>query len=249
MQAKVFALVLLVAVSIAVHAQSNPYKETRVPDGSKWQYQITNTGTIPIVAFHVALQCPPTNGHKGTTYDHGEDALYTYSHDKPILPNTTRAFTFPESVSACPGGVSAVIFADGINMGDTDAIASLYEGREGVYLALTAARKLIDTVAQGAANPNEIANELDAQKQAVSGDLTISVSRRIGEIYIFGGAAHLLRTQDDLFVPSDLTPQHQPRIEDLMQNAGMTHQQAHATIISRKFGEWIAALEGNTQPR
>ena len=133
MQAKVFALVFLVAISIAVCAQGNPYKETRVPDGSKWQYQVTNTGTIPIVAFHVTVHCPPTNGHKGTTYDHNEDALYAYSHDKPILLNTTRAFTFPESVSACPGGVSAVILSDGKNMGDTDAIASLYEGREGVY--------------------------------------------------------------------------------------------------------------------
>ena len=90
--------------------------------------------------------------------------------------------------------------------GETDAIASLYEGRKGVYLALTAARRLIDTVAQEREDANEIANALDVQRQAVSADLTISVSRRVGEMFIFGGAAHLLKIQEGLFVPSDLTP-------------------------------------------
>jgi hypothetical protein len=244
-----YAPIILMIIPIYCRAQTRKYVESRSHADNGWQYQITNTGTIPIVAFHVTVQCPPTNGHKGTKYDHNEDALYAYSHDKPILPNTTRAFTFPESVSACPGGVSAVIFDDGKNMGDTDAIASLYEGRKGVYLALTVARRLIDRVAQEGADPNEIANALDVQRQAASADLTISVSRRLGEMYIFGGAAHLLRTQEDLFVPSDLTPQHQPRIEDLMKNAQMTHHQAHATVISKKFDEWIAALEEHTQPQ
>ncbi len=34
-----------------------------------------------------------------------------------------------------------------------------------------------------------------------------------------------------------------------MKSTGMTRQRANATIIGKKLDEWIAAMEGNIDPR
>jgi hypothetical protein len=77
---------------------------------------------------------------------------------------------------------------------------------------------------------------------------TISVEEWEGQVFVFGAVAELLEHQHDLYVPSDSSPNHQPRIDSVMEFNNVSRQQAPAIVINKKLHDWSAALEGHLQP-
>ena len=137
----------------------------------------------------------------------------------------------------CPGGVDAVIFANGQSDGDQDVLKQMYQMRSGVYEGLIFAEKSVDTIANAGADPRVVASDLRSQAGAVNKDPGLSDAKHRGETLALGVVATLLEGQHDLPVPSDKTPRHQETIEQVMKEKKISYQQAQAIVISKKLRE------------
>jgi hypothetical protein len=78
--------------------------------------------------------------------------------------------------------------------------------------------------------------------------MAVSAAEWEGQAFVFGVVAGLLEHQNNFHVPSDSTPNHQPRIDSVTELNNIPRQQAHAIVINKKLHEWSSALEGHLQP-
>jgi hypothetical protein len=250
-------LVLLTVPLLAfiVRAQITSIKETGVTHSGKlgtvWQEVIENHGSSAIVALHATYKCPMKSKSGRSVASHGliayeRDSLVNYSSARNVPPGGVVGL-LAQDPSECSGGVDAVIFSDGHNEGDPDWVNEMYQRRRGVYDGITAALQLLDTIANQGANPADVADSVHRRTNSMMHDQTIAFEERLGQRQFYTGFESLLRSQMDLAVPSDSTS-HQPRIEEVAKINGIPREQAHAIVISKKYQEWKAALEGNLEP-
>jgi len=148
----------------------------------------------------------------------------------------------------CPGGVDAIILSNGRNEGPQDIVQTIYDKRSGVYKALFFSEPLVEAIATSGADPNTVAAALKAHFQSISQQMAVSAAEWEGQAFVFGVVAGLLEHQNNFHVPSDSTPNHQPRIDSVMELNNIPRQQAHAIVINKKLHEWSSALEGHLQP-
>jgi hypothetical protein len=228
--------------------QLRQVSETIVSTPGGWQERVENLASSPIAALHATFRCP--KGDEGPKFNSEIrfDSLVAYGTEKPIPPRSISDMPMQPWAIDCPGGVDAVIFANGQSDGDQDVLKQMYQMRSGVYDGLIFAEKSVDTIANAGADPRVVASDLRSQAGAVNKDPTLSEAKHRGETLALGVVATLLEGQHDLPVPSDKTPRHQETIEQVMKEKKISYQLAHAIVIGKKLREWSTALEGNLQP-
>jgi hypothetical protein len=251
-------LLALSFMSLSVQAQITSVKESSATQsgslGNTWQEAIENHGSSSIVALRTAFRCLLKSKRKQKFALQGivvnvRDALgESYSRSVRPIPPGGAVDLSAQDPSQCSGGVDAVIFSDGHSEGDPDSVSALYQRRRGIYSGLTEALQLLDTIANHGANPKDVADIASRRSDSVGRDQTVDIEERMGQRQLYTRLESLLRSQMDMGVPSDSTPYRQPSIEEVAKANGIPREQAHAIVISKKFQEWKADLEGNLEP-
>ena len=241
-------LPIILLASLWGNAQIQNVQESFSETPRGWKHRVQNLGDSAIVAVHATFQCPKVGAKSQQNAELRSDYLVAYGHDKPIPAGAMSEFPMQPWAADCPGGVDAVIYANGKSQGDPKILSDIYERRRGVFEGIAFAQKLVDSVANSGADPNQVASVLRARISSVNANTKLSVSEWRGEIFALSAIAIVLEDQHDLLIPSDNTPQHQQRVEQVMAEKNISHQQAHAIVIGRKLRVWSTDLEGNLQP-
>lgn len=220
--------------------------------GPLWQEVIENRGSSSIVALHASFKCPlrSKTGKKVASQSlnaYERDTLVNYGAARNVPPGGIVELLVQDP-SECSGGVDAVIFTDGHSEGDPHWVNEMYQRRRGVYNGLTEALQLLGTIANQGGNPADVADSVHRRIDSIMRNKTIAFEERLGQRQFYTEFESLLRSQMDLAVPSNATPYRQPSITDVAQINGIPMEQAHAIVISKKFQEWQADLEGNLEP-
>jgi hypothetical protein len=223
-------------------------EETRLKTLTGWKVRIENKLVSPIVALHAIYTCPATTTNSRASIHFVMDTLFNYGYDKPIAPGDYFAFPLGGGFSECPGGIDAVLFADGSTLGDPLAVNDIYERRRGVYKGIAVAKDELAMVASGDEPPATAITKLKEQSRVFSQKRNFTIAERDGEMYALALTIGLIEDQHDWSVPSDSTAKRQPRIEELMDARKIPRHQAHATIISNKLEEWASELKSNLDP-
>jgi hypothetical protein len=236
-------------------AQVPSVRETRVqvpasPQGpGGWYDQIENLGDSTIVALQAVFTCSETSGPHPIAGGFRFDPLVVYGgRDQPIPPGQSHSFPIQPWAVDCPGGVVAVIFSDGHSEGSPDVVSDIYKERLGVYEALSGIKKLLNTIITSGADPNTIASELMARAHSASQNTGMNDREKFGQMGTFALVATVLKSQQNLHVPSDDTVRRQDGIETVMKAKNISRQQAHAITINNKLDEWNRDLEQYLQP-
>ena len=239
---RITVTLILLAAAPCLFAQPVSIPETRIETVDGWKVHVENNTKSSVVALHATFRCPATPSHQAGELEFVMDPLYNYGSDRPIPAGEPYEFKIPHGWE-CPGGVDAVLYADGHSEGDPAAVEILFQQRVGVSEAIDLSTKVLDQVSHSTVQPTEAASQLKAMSKRVSLNESKSVGERQGEMYVFTVVAGLLTRQNNWRVPSDLRERNQPSIEDTMKVRGVLRQQAHAIVINSKLQEWSLDLK------
>ncbi len=248
-----FLLLLTVSfLPVPVRAQITSLNVTIQPKGQGWRVAVENHTFSSIAAVRTTFQ-KRTETKIGSTAVNTKivvvyDSVTNYGNVR-IIPSGGVGYYFAQAPSEWSGGVDAVIFSDGYSEGDPEGVNEIYERRRGADMAVTEVLPLLDMIANQGARPTEVADTIHRLNQSLPNDRTISDGERkeLGAIYT--GVENLLRNQTDivgLYDPTKYPPQ--ASIDDVAKVNGITRQQAHAIVISKKYQKYQAFLQENLQP-
>jgi hypothetical protein len=235
---------MLITLALSIVSLDNMAQVPSVKEGlafqpktsaNRWFEVIQNQGSSSIEALYAHFECPKIGPL--TRYD----ALFNYSSEKNIVPSASIEIEAGDP-SKCTGGVKAAIFSDGHVEGDAEALKALYDRRQGAYAALGDLIPLLTAIATEQDTTLHVMDKLNSRLEETrktftpkaTGYATVCVILR--EVWVSG-----------LRVPSDSTSHKAPEIEALMNEKGISRDQARAIILTRKFGEWRSALEGHLE--
>jgi hypothetical protein len=220
-----------------------------VQAGTTWEEVVKNVSGSPIVTLHATFHCLTTNGVRITDENGSHDSLYQFSRDRDIPPGDSVVVRVSgNNYAQCSGGVDAVIFSDGHSEGRSEEIANIYVHRRGLQKGLEFAIPLLDAIATGQLTTQDAIAALDKRGSSVAIDMTRSGKDRGGETIIYDFVLSNLRRQSDFSTPPDFRRSRQPRVEDLAKAKNLPLEQALAVVLSNRYKEWLAALEGHTEP-
>jgi hypothetical protein len=247
MYLRFIALAVLSLYISDLSAQDALVHESRVQvpqhGSEQWDYRIENAGTSPVIAFRVELQC--SGNH---TYERTIDSLVAYGspQHRPIAPGSTYSFVIPDWASTCPAkSDTGVILANGTTAGSSANLDWILAQRKGTYDALQYVKPKLEAVATGKLDAATVAASFRSDMQQSNHDSTLGAAAWSGRVFVLSVAASLLENQQDFLVPSDLQPNRPPGIEETMAHGNLSHERAHATVVSRKLAEWIRDLRND----
>jgi hypothetical protein len=213
-----------------------------------WQEVIENHGSSAIIAFNAPFRCPtPGGGWVEARSLH--DSLAHYGSDSPIPPGGSRQIDAADPKS-CPGGVDALVFADGHSEGDPQQVKNIFDQRLGIYKEIDEMIKMLQTVGTGKKSPQwTIGALMDRATMISNGGLGGNSFEQRGR-YVADTTARLsLQVEHGWHTPSDDTTEtRQPSVEKVMETDHLSRTQANALVVTRKFEEWKAVLAGHTEP-
>lgn len=216
-----------------------------------WQEVVENHGSSAIVALHYTFE-RLVKTKDGQTLRNGFSDCWdilgeSYSSVRAIPPGGTLEIP-AQDPSEWSGGVDAVIFSDGHNEGDPEILNGMYQRRRGFYNGLTEAMELLGPIAEGGANPTNVADKVHLRIDPIRHDKTLSFDEQIGHAGLLEKLELMLRKQVSMAAPSDKMPWRQPTIDEVVKAKDVPREQAHAIVVLKKFEEWKAALEDNLEP-
>jgi len=220
-----------------------------VQTGTAWEEVVKNVSGSPIVTLHATFHCLTTNGLRITDENGSHDSLYQFSRDRDIPPGDSVVVRVSgNNYAQCSGGVDAVIFSDGHSEGRSEEIANIYVHRHGLQKGLEFAIPLLDAIATGQLTTQDAIAALDKRGSSVAIDRTRSGKDRGGETIVYDFVLSNLRRQSDFSTPPDFRRSRQPRVGDLAKAKNLPLEQTLAVVLSNRYKEWLAALEGHTEP-
>jgi hypothetical protein len=108
---------------------------------------------------------------------------------------------------------------------------------------------LLDAIATQEETPQQVRDTLKNRAESLTYDQTIDMYERLGRSAIYDRLRATLQTVHGVVhSPSDHTAKRLPLYSQIAQSQNISLEQAQATIISKKFQEWRADLEGNIEP-
>jgi hypothetical protein len=181
-------------LSSLCQAQVPHVSEERVNKNGQWVHHLTNGGANSILALTTDLHCSPSGLQ---TYF---DPLVDYGSSHPIAPGSSYDLPLAPNTKDCPGGVSAVLYADGTYEGSKDTLNSLLVRRHGLYDQLV----WLDSVLQTAADQHtgtEIVADLISAREAEVTRVETNPLRWDGSVAVLEFVVHLMRVHMLLGVP------------------------------------------------
>ena len=230
----------------------------------QWREIIENHGASPITALHATFRCRSALNVAQYDLTPLHDSLENYGHDFPIPPSGSIEISAADP-SVCPGGVDAVIFADGRSEGDPRQVKDIYLARRGIYEELDEIIAQFSSIAMQGEAPQQALDVIEKRSKSLSvqnnsdignlagfglyaGPEPRDPSEFLGRMWALSVAELRLKYQSNWQTPSDFTANRQPSIEKVMETEHVPRTQAQAIIVGKKLQEWKADLQGNTEP-
>jgi hypothetical protein len=246
MKKTLFLLLTASLLPAPVSAQITSLSLRIQPNGSDWQEVIENHASSSVVAVRTTFRPLPETKSKTTAIVVVYDNVTHYG-PAPIIPPGGIGYRFAQDPSKWSGGVDAVVFSDGHSEGDPDGVSEIYDGRRGAYRAVTEVLPLLDTIVNQGASPTEVAAAI--RRLPVPNDGTMSRGERNMMEAVYQGVENLLRRQMDitgLYDPKKYPSP--PSIAEVAKTNGISREQAHAIVISKKYQAFQAFLQDNLEP-
>jgi len=153
------------------------------------------------------------------------------------------------NLSTCEANVRAAIFSDGHAEGDPEFVEEIFAHRRGAYRALGDTIKLLASVSAEHLSIADSIDRLNAQRKS-NGRKTPeegvgynSVLIRVSQI--------LAQPRVECDFPPDNLGQKQklPSIEDVMNEKGVSRDEARVILLNKRLEAWKSLLQNNLQPR
>jgi hypothetical protein len=224
-----------------------PNGEVGVLPQKRWQEVIENHGSSAIIAFNAPFRCPrPGGGWVEATSLH--DSLARVDMASPIPPGGSWQIDAADPKS-CPGGVDAVVFADGHTEGDPQEVKNIFNQRLGIYKEIDEMIKMLQDVETGKRSPKWTMEALQNRQTMISnGGLGGSSFEERGRGWAIAVTNMGLQAEHGWHTPSDSTAHRLPSVEKVMETDHLPRVQANAKVLIDKFEEWKTDLEGHTEP-
>jgi hypothetical protein len=203
-----------------------------------WKLVLRNQSTSSLVAYMVG--CKPKRGMTAL-----QDALLNVGHYVGPGEYIESAVNRP---STCDEGVRAAIFSDGHAEGDPEFVEELFAERRGAYQALGDTIKLLASVYTQHVPIADVIDKLEVDRKVTLQKMThesggynsvlIDVSQILTQPRVEYG-----------FPPDNLgQKQQQPPIEDVMNEKGLSRDEARVVILNKRLEVWRALLQNHLQP-
>jgi hypothetical protein len=204
-----------------------------------WRRVLDNQSTSYLIAFRASFHCP-----KGGPVVEYDALLYHGNHR--VAPGESILMEAGDP-SACTGAVNAAIFSDGHTEGDPKALDHLYSTRQGAYKALADSTQLLNSIQSEHESVQHVVDALTAQSKASLSEKTMSASGR--DLVLSIVLEMLTNTRIGRYrLPSDDAAHKEPTVEYVMDSTGLSRDEAHAIVISKRLESWKSLLEGNLRP-